>query len=610
MFKRIHSDHFNSSSASHQDGTRNSQVRLASFTCNSPLLKIFFSSKLLLMEDFYSWTSRFKTVELMRRVFLVFPHSFQQRRMMVRTRRLDVQNTFKHNNSVLCLNMSGDLSVFLPTAATTGRGDTTQLTVSSLDESRHNISQMELQPEDEDEELEMTLRSHGCSLAELYPSMINRLKQAWSRHHASEAADSVLRRYRRWRQQPNRSGLNKTFCLPLSQKTTSEERLGSPLKIRATPESLLKIATARQHSYGRMRREQLQPILVMDLCCTSESTKSKGFSLNQTFNVSEREEQPSSLAFSLSRPLHPPQELSLRSKRLSVAAHSPQADGSSMYVRSTSAGTERPDAFGSPLRQSPLKATVVPSLSRSPRASWRSPAARSVEGFSREPVGPRSMSDSPPSSPKMLLRMLCPQDSHLSLRSQPSSPVLASASGRHRLRRHLSFDSSLPTSRASYSPKQLDEEFIKLYHRFVCQNKSSFFHGPPCRFCARSFELSRSHSSSSLAALALSPHRSLLRKRHRELSWGSHPQSKRLRDEYYASSPGSKRRVKEMLRRRLSPFESEQPRDGFSFSSSNCSLMSRFSAQQHEPQDTWLSRGHSVSAGEFSDLGEHHPGSY
>lgn len=461
----------------------------------------------------------------------------------------------------------------------------------------------------------MTLRSHGCSLAELYPSMINRLKQAWSRHHASEAADSVLRRYRRWRQQLNRSGLNKTFFLPLSQKT-SGERLGSPLKIRATPESPLKIATtwqdwrARQHSPGRMKQEQLQPVLVMDLCCTSESFKSKGFSLNQTFNVSEREEQPSSLAFSPSRPLHPPLELPLRSKRLSVAAHSPQADGSCTYVWPTSAGTERPGAFGSPLRQSPLKATVVPSLSRSPRASWRSPAARSLEGFSREPVRPRSVSDSLPSSPKMPLRMLCPQDSHLSLRSQPSSPVSASASGHHRLRRHLSFDSSLPTSRASYSPKQLDEEFIKLYHRFVCQNKSSFFHGPPCRFCARSFELSRSHSSSSLAALALSPHRSLLRKRHRELSWGSHPQSKRLRDEYYASSPGSKRRVKERLRRRLSPFESEQPRDGFSFSSSNCSLMSRFIAQQHEPQDAWLSRGHSVPAGEFSGLGEHHPGSY
>lgn len=462
----------------------------------------------------------------------------------------------------------------------------------------------------------MTLRSHGCSLAELYPSMINRLKQAWSRHHASEAADSVLRRYRRWRQQPNRSGLNKTFCLPLIQKTTSGERLGSPLRIRATPESPLKIAStrqdwrARQQSPGRMRREQLQPVLVMDLCCASEGSKSKGFSLNQTYNVSEREEQPSSLAFSPSRPLPPPLELSLRSKRLSVAALSPQADGSSTYVRSTSAGTERPDAFGSPLRQSPLKATVVPSLSRSPRASWRSPAARSVEGFSREPVRPRSMSDSLPSSPKMPLRMLCPQDSHLSLRSQPSSPVSASASGRHRLRRHLSFDSSLPTSRASYSPKQLDEEFIKLYHKFVCQNKSSFFHGPPCRFCARSFELSRSLSSSSLAALALSPHRSLLRKRHRELSWGSHPQSKRLRDEYYVSSPGSKRRVKEMLQRRLSPFKPEKPRDRFSFSSSNCSLMSRFSAQQHEPQDTWLSRGHRVPAGEFSGLGERHPGSY
>lgn len=586
MFKHMHSDHFNSSSASHQDSTRHSQVRLASLTCNSPPAEKRLFNQILINGGFLQLDFTHQDSGANETCVSGISTQFSAEEDDGKNKKAS-QHVQTH---CCCVLMS---VFFVATAATTGQGDTTQLTVSSLDESRRNISQMELQPEDEDEELEMTLRSHGSSLAELYPSMINRLKQAWSRHHASEAADSVLRRYRRWRQQPNRSGLNKTFFLPLSQKMTSEERLGSPLKIRATPESPLKIATTQhdrrawQHSPGRMRREQPQPVLVMDFSCTSESSKSKGFSLNQ---------QPSS------RPLHPPLELSHRPKRLSVAAHSPQADSSSTYVRSTS-------AFGSPLRRSPLKTTVVPSLSRSPRASWRSPTARSVEGFSRDPVRPRSMSDSLPSSPKMPLRMLRPQDSHLSLRSQPSSPVSASASGHHRLRRHLSFDSSLPTSLASYSPKQLDEEFIKLYHRFVCQNKSYCFHGPPCRLCGRSFEHGRSHSSSSLAALALSPHRSLLRKRHRELSSDSHPQSKRLRDKYYVSSPGSKRRDKEMLRRRLSPFESEQPHDRFFLSSSNCSLMSRFSAQQHEAQDTWLSRDHSVPAGEFSGLGEHHPGS-
>lgn len=117
MFKRIHSDHFNSSSASHQDSTTNSPVRplhlptfTFTFTCNGPLLRIFFSTKLLLMEDFYSWISRFKTVELMRRVFLVFPPSFQQRRMMVKTRRL--RNIFKHNTLLLCLNVRWPLRFF------------------------------------------------------------------------------------------------------------------------------------------------------------------------------------------------------------------------------------------------------------------------------------------------------------------------------------------------------------------------------------------------------------------------------------------------------------------------------------------------------------------
>ncbi|XP_051233324.1 uncharacterized protein si:dkeyp-117h8.4 isoform X2 [Dicentrarchus labrax] len=506
--------------------------------------------------------------------------------------------------------------------------DTTQLTVSSLDESQRNLSATELQPEDQDEELEMSLGSRSGSWVELYPSMISRIERAWHRQHVSEAADSVLRRYRRWRQHPNRSYLNNTFTVTLRHgnpkkmlsETLLRETSNSPVKMQfmrteATPRSPLQMVTmnpqdwqAQQQSPGRgrgsLRREQHQPVLAMDLSGCSETTKPKEISLNETFNVSQLGEQPSTYTVSPSRPFYPtakaPLDVSLRCKRLSLAAHSPQTDGSK----------ERPDVNGSPVRQSPLKARMISGLCRSPHVFSRSPKAHSVENLSREFRRPRSMStslSSPPQRPTVPLRMLDPHDFHHSFQSQPHSPQSATAAeGRHRLRRHLSFDSSLPSFHVSYSPKKLDEDFIKLYHKFVCQNKSSFFNGAPCRYCARSSEASRGHSSTALAALALSPHRSLLRKRHRELGWDSHPQSKRSRDEYCTSRPGSISHGNEMLRRRLCQSEYEQSHGGLSYSPSKYSMLQRFSTEQRSTdahQETWMSQGRRLSATEFSGLG-------
>nr|XP_046246700.1 uncharacterized protein si:dkeyp-117h8.4 [Scatophagus argus] len=513
------------------------------------------------------------------------------------------------------------------------RSDTTQRTASSLNESHRNLSETELQPEDQDEELEMSLRSHGSSLAELYPSMISRIERVWHRQHVSEAAVSVLRRYRRWRQQPNRSYLNNTFTVTLrhnnpkkmiNKMLLKESSSNSPVKIQvrgtdATPRSPLQTVANLQgwqaqspvRVKGSMRREHNQPILVMDLSGSSEISKLREISLNETFNVSQLGDKPSTSAVSPSRPLYPTVkaslDLSLWSKRPSLTADSPQTDGCSMYASHTTAITERPDIYSSPLRQSPLKARMMTSLSRSPHTFSRSPRAHSVESFSREPKRSRSMStslSSPPQKPSVAQRMLYPQDSHHSSQSQLRSPQSATAAGRHRLRRHLSFDSSVPSTRIFYSPKELDEGFIKLYHKFVCQSKSSFFNRLPCRFCARSSEASRSHSSSALAALALSPHRSVLRKRLREISWGSHRQSKRSRDEYCTSSPGSKRHSNEMLRRRLSPSEYEQSHCGISFSPSKNSMFQRFSTQQRSGDtQTWMSPVRNTSASELSGLG-------
>ncbi|XP_037627179.1 uncharacterized protein si:dkeyp-117h8.4 isoform X1 [Sebastes umbrosus] len=514
----------------------------------------------------------------------------------------------------------GDVSSPLLYPTGTVSNDMT-LTVSSLDESQRNISEMEVQPEDQDEELEMSLRSHGSSsLVELYPSMISRIGRAWHRQHVSEAADSVLRRYRRWRQQSNRSNLSNTFDVTLrharrnpqnmTSQTLLEENASSPVKrqlmgTETSPRSPLRTVTntqdwrEQQQSPGRVRREQ--PVLVMDLSDPSEPKESY---LNETFTVCEvsrLEEQPSTYTFSPSRSTTKVSlDQSLRSRRLSLTVHSLQTDGCSTYASETV--RERPDIYGSPVR--PVQARMMSSnLSRSPIGFSRSPKAHSVESFSREPTRSRLMS----TSPQKALRMLHPQDSHHSLRSPQSATA---AEGRHRLRRHLSFDSSLPF--VSYSPKKLDEDFLRLYHKSVCQNKSSFFNRLPCRLCARSTEASRSAeasrspSSSALAALALSPHRSLLRKRHRELEWDSRPQSKRYRDGYCLSSPGSIRHGKEMLRHRFSPSKYEQSHDGLSYSLAKPAMFQRFNTQRRsadEHLEAWMSPRRRVSAADFSGTG-------
>lgn len=510
------------------------------------------------------------------------------------------------------------------------RSDTTQLTVSSLNESQRNFSETELQPEDQDEELEMTLRSHG-TLVELYPSMISRIERAWRRKNVSEAADSVLRRYRRLRQHSNRSNINNTFIVTLrhsnprqmTRKIQIEENSpekGQFMRTEYAPLSPLQDWEAQQQSpvreRGLRRREQHHPILAMDLSGSSETSNPKEILLNETFTVSELTqlgEQPYTYSTSPSQSCYPTAkasfDLSLRARRLSLSAHSEQAVGCSMFASEATAVKERPDIYGSPVRQSPLKVRMLTSFSGSPHSFSRSPKGYSIESFSRETTRSPSLStslSSPLQEPTGKMRVLYPQGSNHSIQRQLPSPQSARAGGRVRLRRHLSFDSSQPSFRVSCSSKTLDEDFKKLYHKFVCQNKSSFFNGPPCRFCAGSSSANRGHSSSALAALALSPHRSVLRKRPRELGWNSHPQSKRSREEFYTYSPGSKRYGKEMLRHCLTPSELEQSHDDSSYSSSKHSGFQKVSTQQRSA-DTWMSRGRPLSAAEFPGVGKPPP---
>uniref|UniRef100_A0A1A7WW35 Uncharacterized protein n=2 Tax=Iconisemion striatum TaxID=60296 RepID=A0A1A7WW35_9TELE len=491
---------------------------------------------------------------------------------------------------------------------------TTELEATSLlDDSRRSLSENELLPEDQDEELQISLNSRGSSLVELYPSMVSRIERAWHRQHVSDAASLVLKRYRKFRQQPKRSGLNSTFDITLrytnkNPKTSSnKENPCSPVK-RIRPETshqpvqqttILSLhgEQVQQQSPGKdravLRRETPHNVCVIDI---SEAAKLREISCNKTFVVSElspRKQPPlvervSSKTVSSSQPHYiTVMDSSFREKQSFLPSHSTE---SLTCTKETPALKDRPDIYASPVRRSPFKARWMTTLSRSPCAFPRSPKECSVDRCFKESAKARSHSASLPSSPsgpQVQVRMPRTPSSQCYPQPQLRSPQSARrADTRHRLKRHLSFD-SFP---CSISPKKVDEDFVKLYHRFVCQSKSAFFNSLPCRLCGRNSESSRG-SSSSLEALALSPHRSVLWKRHRVLRDDSYPQSKRVRDECYTYSPGSKRHRQETLRRRLSPFELELPQGAFSLSPSKRTT--------HE--QAWMSQGPAAAA--FSGLG-------
>ncbi|XP_038136658.1 uncharacterized protein LOC119780630 isoform X3 [Cyprinodon tularosa] len=434
-----------------------------------------------------------------------------------------------------------------------------------LDESCWNWSENEPQPPDQDGDVS----SQSYSLAELYPTMVSRIRRAWHRQAVSVAAGSVVRRYRRWRQRP-KGILNSTFDLTArpaydGTKVSSSKRLvregsGSLSKsmgIETMPHPILSTVTTlspRRQFPGRKRRlsigETLHPCSVMSMSDKANPTQ---VSLNETFFVLEQsppckkshfEEQIPINAATPSKCHCSDAESSMDQffKRKGLSGSSQSAYVSTYVAEAPSV----PYIYSSQDRQSPFKASRMGTLSRSPHAFSRSP-----NGYgSTEPMTSRSPAILMPSPPKRSAGLHYPHDSSQSPKSLPHSHLSAQRAESHRgFRQHLSFDSSLSRP-FSMSPKQVDEDFKKLYHKFVCCNESNAFNAPPCRLCGRSSEARRVLSPLSLATPALSPHRSNLSKWYMEESEESHPQSKRLREDTFTYSPGSKKQSNETLRRR------------------------------------------------------------
>ncbi|XP_061744120.1 uncharacterized protein si:dkeyp-117h8.4 [Nerophis ophidion] len=492
------------------------------------------------------------------------------------------------------------------------------LTMSLLDDSQRNLSEIDSLPEDQDEELEMSLRSGGSRLSELYPAMIDQIGRARHREHVSKVAEGVVRRYRKWRRmsknhrgtaasdfvhrsvdarektnqaswqrpvvteprqkpvavpdpsyleslKPRKNLLNKTFIVgeqppyrSLGPPRFFDVSIRSQMLTHSAPESVHCSPLRQSPLKTRLKSSSGSPMISSREPVRSASPlrqsplKTRLKSSNGSPMTSSREPVRSASPLRQS-PLKTRLKSSSGSPMISsrepVRSASPLRQSPLKTRLKSSNGSpmtssREPVRSASPLRQSPLK-TRLKSSSGSPLTSSREPV-RSAFPLGQSPLKTRlkSSSGSPLTSSREPVRSASPlpkspvRQKMLHPEPRPLSPVL-------RRRRHLIFDASPPPGQVPHSPKELDKEFVRFYHKLVCQNQPH--DGPPCRLCARSSEAARQHSSRTLLALALSPHRLVLRKRHRERDRENESQAKRRS----AYSPGSKRHNHQALRRCL-----------------------------------------------------------
>ncbi|XP_029952955.1 uncharacterized protein LOC115392476 [Salarias fasciatus] len=479
------------------------------------------------------------------------------------------------------LNVSSVSKLSVDENETTGV-EVTQLTISSVDESLERLSQVESQPEDQDEDLQMSLSSHGSSLSDLYPDMIGRIKTAMHKQHVCDAAGDVLKRYHRFRKKPKRNYMNNTVVLPntatreRSDKQRLQENCSSPVRrqimsTEASPRAPLRgVQPSPRKESSASRRAQHRPILAMSLDCPFLTLDPQESSLNKTITVmrqSPTRQSCSPRRSTQSAAMSP----SLHRKAFPSPARSVQSAGRSAYAPETTILSESSDICSPRVKQNSSDGRMMANLSRSPHTSCRSPRQDSVDFPWRAVRRSSSLSPSLSSFSQRLTvqrSKAFTQTSQQALGPWPRSPqpVRSPAAGR------LLFDSSLQWLPAPLSPQQVDEEYKKIFHKFMCQKKWGGAPASPCSLCAGTPQTSRGHSSSVLSALALSPHGSLHRKRLREWDSGSRREAKHFRRECSTHSDHNRK----MLRRRLYPPESESPRCSLASSSRKREEFQRF----------------------------------
>ncbi|XP_060773490.1 uncharacterized protein si:dkeyp-117h8.4 isoform X2 [Neoarius graeffei] len=434
--------------------------------------------------------------------------------------------------------------------------ETSQLSVKSMSSSRSCLWGEPSQPEEEDRDLERTLSSHGSTLLDLYPSMLNQIGEAYRRQHVTEAASAVLRRYRhrRWQssQAQHRShDFSNTFSHTLNRTRESSLTVPKP------PDE-----TITNHQQSKFKYQGSSPhkskLDVSPLKCISNTSPVS----TACFFSPRRDDVKKSTGVEI-RSHWTGQRSDSSSPRRSVRVldlSTPPSSGSSS-PRSQSPDLNQtyvvepdplPRSHGVPASSvcsstwSPLKIAKMSSLAIQVGNSVNSSPFYHHSGLSRD------HSNSSAASPQRALsvhlshlrsplKASLEHDRQATLSSPKQAlPVIHTSEMRrspHKGQRYPSPHQQLPHHQENptkqlkrqpffsshYSPffsisqmpnKQIDVEFMSLYHHFICRSTKPT---SSCHLCKTQLGVqSPAVSSKSMSALSLTPVRSQLKKRHRE----------------------------------------------------------------------------------------------
>ncbi|XP_035380015.1 uncharacterized protein si:dkeyp-117h8.4 isoform X2 [Electrophorus electricus] len=418
---------------------------------------------------------------------------------------------------------------------------TTQLSVSGP----HGCAWMEpSQLVEEDQELERTLSSHGSTLLDVYPSMLDQIGKVYHRQRVTDAASTVLQKYRRQRWRPSRDQghrhdfsciynhtLNKessfTTQKPLHSNRTRHHKSRSSAqadslcgsKVELSPyKSTRNSPSASSGCFYSPRRDSAeesvavkkgsphQPVRVLDLLTfpssSSTCSSTSSLDLNQTYDI-EPVAMPVPRGFLAAAVCSP-----TRSK-----CNSPQKQVKSPLLIGRGGRPKISSQFPYDSRPGPEQEYIDGFVSREHFRNSRYFPATSLQqasiGFpvpgGRSPLRPRVLGQEEEQQmsstnyyPKQTLPVnymdasVVQRSPYRSQQKLLSSPL--SGYQQNLTMSELHQDSPKPTKRwqahaglqtvsssvSHMSRRKLDAEFRRIYHHFICQGPSS---SRPTSFC-------------------------------------------------------------------------------------------------------------------------------
>ncbi|XP_056460249.1 uncharacterized protein si:dkeyp-117h8.4 isoform X2 [Gadus chalcogrammus] len=339
-----------------------------------------------------------------------------------------------------------------------------------LDEPQGNLMDVLVQPEDQDEELEQTLSSPRSTLMELFPQMITQMGKT-----------SPRQRYTKMRPIGSKAGTGKPSprgdCHDLCQS-------GDEHNLKAA----VKSCVAMIHSPVQRHSNLTQPLQLWGASSESEADRVRRDGQWTEFSLLMQSKESMNHTFTVSKGSHPCTPLSGK----------PQGQSHSTAVQSPAQTLRFNRSNGPYVMESSTVPKTLQSLLNT-RGRNHNGYGGSPKALARQNPVSSSIHEQHSRSPK---RRLYHQDCHSPSRIRSDS-----------------LQSSLRPG-GMYSPAKIEEAFRNLYHKVVCLAKAPLSKCSPCRCSARRLEANIGSSSSPASApspLALSPHRSNLRKRAREL---------------------------------------------------------------------------------------------